>query len=89
MKSPIIGYGSGNFFSAIATVYKECASHNMYILLLVEEGLVGLLIFGCGLFGIFKQLYKKQLFVGYVVQFIINLYLLLEIIFILLYNIIK
>ena len=65
MKSPIIGYGSGNFFSAIATVYKECASHNMYILLLVEEGLVGLLIFGCGLFGIFKQLYKKALFVTF------------------------
>lgn len=63
MDSPIIGYGCGNFFSAIATVYQECASHNMYILILIEEGIIGLLIIGYGLLKIFIHLYKKQLYV--------------------------
>lgn len=42
---PILGYGLGNFFSAIATIYRVCASHNMYILLMVEGGIIGFLIF--------------------------------------------
>ena len=62
VKSPIIGYGSGNFFSAIDTVYKECASHNMYILILIEEGVIGLSMFGYGLLKIFRQLYIKRLY---------------------------
>lgn len=62
IKSPIIGYGSGNFFSAITTVYRECASHNMYILVLIEEGIIGLAIFGYGLINIVVQLYKKHLY---------------------------
>lgn len=60
--SPIIGYGCGNFFSAIATVYKECASHNMYILILIEEGILGLLIMVYGLVKMSVYLYKKQLY---------------------------
>ena len=42
---PFFGYGLGNFFSAIDTVYKTCASHNMYILLLVEGGISGFIAF--------------------------------------------
>ena len=41
----IVGYGCGNFFSAIATVYRTCASHNLYILLLVEGGVIGFGLF--------------------------------------------
>lgn len=62
IQRPIIGYGSGNFFSAIATVYEECASHNMYILILIEEGIVGLAIFGYGLIKIIVRLYKNHLY---------------------------
>ena len=65
IQSPVIGYGSGNFFNAITTVYEECASHNMYILILIEEGIIGLAIFGYGLLMLFKQLYKKQLYVTF------------------------
>lgn len=60
--SPIIGYGCGNFFPAIATVYRECASHNLYILLLVENGVVGLIIFGYGLIQLLVMTYKKELY---------------------------
>lgn len=61
-KSPVIGYGCGNFFSAIAKVYKQTASHNMYILVMLEEGIIG---FSVLLFGIGKLLintYKRQLY---------------------------
>ncbi len=54
LNSPIWGYGCGNFFYAIATVYRECASHNLYILLLIEGGLLGLGVFISGLRRIFK-----------------------------------
>ena len=64
-ESPIIGYGCGNFFSAIATIYEECASHNMYVLVAIEEGIVGLLIFGFALFCIFRGLYKRKLYISF------------------------
>ena len=61
-KAPIIGYGCGNFFSAIATVYRECASHNLYILLFVEGGVIGFLIFVYGLAKLLFGAYKRQLY---------------------------
>lgn len=60
--APIIGYGCGNFFSAIATVYKQSASHNLYILLIIENGIIGLAIFSFGLIRILKVLYHKHLY---------------------------
>lgn len=48
--APILGYGCGNFFEVIETVYRQCASHNLYILLLIENGIIGLFIFAVGLF---------------------------------------
>jgi len=60
--APIFGYGCGNFFSAIATVYRECAAHNLYLLLLIEEGFVGLLVFVYGLYRIIKKSYYKKLY---------------------------
>ncbi len=60
--SPVIGYGCGNFFSAIEKVYRECASHNMYVLVAVEEGLIGLCTFGIGFLCIFRGLYKRRLY---------------------------
>lgn len=56
ISKPILGYGCGNFFPALGTVYREAASHNMYILLLVEGGLVGFLLFFSFMFRIFKEL---------------------------------
>lgn len=52
-RNPVFGYGCGNFFSAIATVYRTCASHNLYILLLVEGGIIG--------FGLFMSYIAKLL----------------------------
>lgn len=40
-KKPFLGYGCGNFFSAIESVYRECAAHNLIVLELVELGLIG------------------------------------------------
>ena len=41
-KSPIWGFGCGNFINSIALIYsRQCAAHNMYILLLIEGGLIG------------------------------------------------
>lgn len=59
-KAPLLGYGCGNFFSAIATVYRRCASHNLYILILVENGLIGLLVFSTGLYRIFKAALRRK-----------------------------
>ena len=58
--APLLGVGCGNFFSAIAEVYKECASHNLYILLLVENGVVGFLIFATGIVFLFREVYKRK-----------------------------
>lgn len=57
-KKPIFGYGCGNFFSAIATVYRQCASHNLYILLIVEGGIIGLLFFLTYVGRLIKSLFK-------------------------------
>lgn len=60
LNAPILGYGCGNFFYAIATVYRETASHNLYILLLIEGGIVGLSIFSFGLLRLFRASCKVQ-----------------------------
>lgn len=61
-QNPIIGYGCGNFFSAIETVYKSCASHNLYILLIVEGGIIGIILFGRYIFKLLRDLYKRKEF---------------------------
>lgn len=58
--SPIFGYGCGNFFNAISTVYRECASHNMYILLLIEGGVVGAVLFCTGIGRLLRALFKSK-----------------------------
>lgn len=60
LKKPIIGYGCGNFFSAIETVYRMCASHNLYILLIVEGGVIGLFFFGKYCFKLSKSLLQLK-----------------------------
>lgn len=59
-KNPIFGYGCGNFFSAIAMVYRTCASHNLYILLMVEGGIIGILLFGRYVWKILRDLFRQQ-----------------------------
>ncbi len=60
--APIFGYGCGNFFDIIATVYRQTASHNLYLLLLIENGIVGFGLFIFGLTKLLRLLYKKQMF---------------------------
>lgn len=57
-KNPLFGYGCGNFYDAIATVYIECASHNLVVLLLVEYGIIGSFPFFLFLFLTLKRLYQ-------------------------------
>ncbi len=57
---PIFGYGCGNFFRAIEITYKQCASHNMFILQLVEGGIVGEIIFLIPLIWLIYKLIKTN-----------------------------
>ena len=41
IKKPLFGFGCGNFFTAIETVYRQCASHNLIVLEIVEMGIIG------------------------------------------------
>lgn len=61
-QSPIIGYGCGNFFDAIASVYRECASHNLYLLIFTEGGLIGALVFLSGMVRIAWNLLGYRLY---------------------------
>lgn len=58
-KNPLFGYGCGNFYDAIATVYIECASHNLIVLLLVEYGILGSMPFFVFLFLTFRNLCRS------------------------------
>ena len=67
--NPIFGYGCGNFFSAITTVYyRMSASHNLYVLLLVEFGVIGCFMFLWGVFVILLKLIKCKQFVQFAMQ---------------------
>lgn len=57
---PLFGYGCGNFFRAIEITYRQCASHNMFILQLIEGGIVGLILFSVPLVWIAKKLIKTK-----------------------------
>lgn len=59
-KNPIFGYGCGNFFSAIATIYKTCAAHNLYVLLMVEGGLIGIMLFGRYIWTLIRELLQQK-----------------------------
>lgn len=61
-ESPFVGYGLGNFMQAMAGVYKSAASHNMYLLLLIEGGLFGALLFIIAIIITIKKLYKNKLY---------------------------
>lgn len=58
-RNPIIGYGCGNFFSAIATVYKQCAAHNIVVLSLIECGILGSIPLFLFIFLTAKKLYRS------------------------------
>lgn len=60
LNAPLLGYGCGGFFYAIATVYRKTASHNLYILLLIEGGIVGLSLFAAGQWRAFKAVRKHK-----------------------------
>ena len=57
--NPILGVGCGNFINSIALVYsRQCASHNMYILLLIEGGVIGFSLFAKYVYSIWKSLMR-------------------------------
>lgn len=58
-RNPIIGYGCGNFFSAIANVYKQCAAHNLVVLSLVEYGVLGSIPLFAFLILTIRKLYRS------------------------------
>lgn len=60
LNKPVLGYGCGNFFYAISSVYRKTASHNLFVLLLIESGIVGLSLFVTGLWRIFRTVRKQK-----------------------------
>lgn len=59
--SPIWGYGCGNFINSIALVYsRQCAAHNIYVLLLIEGGLFGFMLFAKYVYSMWKSLVKNK-----------------------------
>lgn len=59
--SPIWGYGCGNFINSIALVYsRQCAAHNICVLLLIEGGLFGFFLFAKYVFSMWKSLMKNK-----------------------------
>ncbi|MCQ2440628.1 MAG: O-antigen ligase family protein, partial [Clostridia bacterium] len=62
----LFGYGTGNFLTAIKKVYyRSCASHNLYLLLLVETGIIGFLIFITFLLYLLNKLRKNKQYSSY------------------------
>lgn len=61
---PLFGYGCGNFFRAIEITYKQCASHNMFILQLTEGGLFGLIIFLIPVVSILYKIIKNKNYIN-------------------------
>lgn len=57
-QKPIMGYGTAGFKSAITPILGDATqvAHNSYLSVLVEEGLVGLLLFGAMLGAVFLAL---------------------------------
>lgn len=59
--SPIWGFGCGNFINSITLVYwRQCAAHNMYVLLLIEGGLFGFMLFAKYVYSMWKSLIKNN-----------------------------
>ena len=59
--SPIWGFGCGNFINSIALVYsRQCAAHNMYILLFIEGGIIGFSLFAKYVYSIWKSLMRLR-----------------------------
>lgn len=62
-KSPIWGFGCGNFINSISLVYsRQCAAHNAFVLLLIEGGLIGFSFFAIYIYKIWKSLMKNKEF---------------------------
>ena len=59
-RSPLLGFGCGSFMDTLATIYRHAASHNVYVLVTVEEGIVGLLPFLAGLIYLLLNLIKRH-----------------------------
>ena len=57
--NPIIGYGCGNFFDAIESVYRQCAAHNIVVLSAVENGILGSIPLAVFLCSIIKKAYTS------------------------------
>jgi len=62
-KQPLFGYGSGNFLIALSKVYRVTAAHNMYILLLVENGIFGLSLLLIPIFWTVVKLFKIKQYI--------------------------
>ena len=76
LERPFFGYGCGNFFHAIATVYRETASHNVVVLSAIELGILGSAPLFAFLWITFRRTYRtgdKYIFCMLVAVLIISL----------------
>lgn len=60
-KSPIWGWGCGNFINSIHLVYyRQCAAHNLYVLQLVEGGIIGFSLLFKYIYSIWRNLMSHK-----------------------------
>lgn len=59
-KRPLIGYGNGASMYAIERVYKFYGTHNSYLLVLLEFGIVGMILWGRWFYKEFKMIIKNS-----------------------------
>lgn len=60
LQKPFFGYGCGNFFEAISQVYIRTASHNIIVLEVVENGIIGCIPLFIFLFILLKKVLKQN-----------------------------
>lgn len=60
MRRPILGYGNGASMYAIEEIYKFYGTHNSYLMILLEFGIIGLVVVGVWFFQLLKNCLENR-----------------------------
>jgi O-antigen ligase len=69
VQAPVFGYGSGSFLPTLASVYRLSGAHNIYILVLLEFGIVGFLLFFTPVLFLLFHFFKRNNYEGLLILF--------------------
>jgi len=67
--SPFAGIGVGSFATSMVSGFRYVGAHNMFLLVLIETGIIGLLLFLAFLFSLLRQLHAQSNSLGLGVLF--------------------